>query len=179
LTYLATWRFRGDIVALPEGSVFFTNEPVLEVTAPIVDAQLVESFIVNAVHLQTIIATKAVRCVEAARGRRLIDFALRRTHGTDAALKVARASYLAGFDATSNVLAGQVYGIPISGTMAHAYVQSFADELDAFRAFAASYPQQTVLLIDTYDTVHGAERAALVGQEMARRGQPPARRAAR
>lgn len=171
LAYLATWRFQGDVVALPEGSVFFLNEPVLEVTAPIVDAQLVESFLVNAVHLQTLIATKAARCVEAARGRRLIDFALRRTHGTDAALKVARASYLAGFDATSNVLAGQVYGIPISGTMAHSYVESFADELDAFRAFAASYPQHTVLLIDTYDTVHGAARAALVGQEMARRGQ--------
>src|SRR5262249_20955458 len=112
LGYLATWRFQGDVVALPEGSVFFRNEPVFEVTAPIVDAQLVESFLVNAVHLQTLIATKAARCVEAAQGRGLIDFALRRTHGTDAALKVARASYLAGFDATSNVLAGQVYGIP-------------------------------------------------------------------
>jgi nicotinate phosphoribosyltransferase len=110
--------------------VFFCNEPVLEVTAPIVEAQLVESFIVNAVHLQTLIATKAARCVEAAQGRSLIDFALRRTHGTDAALKVARASYLAGFDATSNVLAGQVYGMPISGTMAHAYVESFPDELE-------------------------------------------------
>jgi nicotinate phosphoribosyltransferase len=109
--------------------------------------------------------------VEAARGRSLIDCALRRTHGTDAALKVARASYLAGFDATSNVLAGQVYGIPISGTMAHSYVESFTDELEAFRAFAVSYPEHTVLLIDTYDTVHGAARAALVGQEMARRGQ--------
>jgi len=92
VSYLATWRFQGDVVALPEGSVFFINEPVLEVTAPIVEAQLVESFIVNAVHLQTLIATKAARCVEAARGRSLIDFALRRTHGTDAALKVARAS---------------------------------------------------------------------------------------
>lgn len=171
LAYLATWRFQGDVVALPEGSVFFGNEPVLEVTAPIVDAQLVESFIVNAVHLQTLIATKAARCVEAARGRGLIDFALRRTHGTDAALKVARASYLAGFDATSNVLAGQVYGIPISGTMAHAYVESFPDELEAFRAYAVSYPAHTVLLIDTYDTVLGAARAALVGQEMAQRGQ--------
>jgi nicotinate phosphoribosyltransferase len=171
LAYLAQWRFQGDVVALPEGSVFFSNEPMLEVTAPIVDAQLVESFIVNAVHLQTLIATKAARCVEAARGRSLIDFALRRTHGTDAGLKVARASYLAGFDATSNVLAGQVYGIPISGTMAHSYVESFTDELEAFRAFAVSYPEHTVLLIDTYDTVHGAARAALVGQEMARRGQ--------
>lgn len=171
LTHLATWRFRGDVMALPKGSVFFINEPVLEVTAPIVDAQLVETFLVNAIHLQTLIATKASRCVHAAQGRHLVDFALRRTHGTDAGMKVARASYLAGFDATSNVLAGQVYGIPISGTMAHAYVCSFADELEAFRAYATTYPEQTVLLIDTYDTVAGAHRAARVGQEMAQRGQ--------
>jgi nicotinate phosphoribosyltransferase len=171
LAYLADWRFRGDVMALPEGCVFFVDEPVVEVTAPIIDAQLVESFIVNAVHLQTLIAAKASRCVHAAQGRSVIDFALRRTHGTDAGMKVARASYLAGFDATSNVLAGHVYGIPISGTMAHAYVTCFADELEAFRAFAATYPQQTVLLIDTYDTLTGARRAAVVGQEMARRGQ--------
>lgn len=171
LAYLAQWRFHGDVMALPEGRVFFVHEPVLEVTAPIIDAQLVESFIVNAVHLQTVIATKAARCVQAARGRSLVDFALRRTHGTDAALKVARASYLVGFDATSNVLAGQVYHIPISGTMAHAYICSFADELEAFRAYAATYPDQTVLLIDTYDTLRGAQRAAMVGQEMAQRGQ--------
>jgi nicotinate phosphoribosyltransferase len=122
LTYLATWQFRGDVWALPEGTVFFVNEPILEVTAPIIDAQLVESFLVNAIHLQTLIATKAARCVQAAQGRRLMDFALRRTHGTDAAMKVARASYLAGFDSTSNVLAGQHYSIPIAGTMAHSYV---------------------------------------------------------
>lgn len=101
----------------------------------------------------------------------MVDFALRRTHGTDAGLKVARASYLAGFDATSDVLAGQRYGIPLSGTMAHAYVSSFPHEIDAFRAFAVTYPQHTVLLIDTYDTVEGARRAAVVGQEMAQRGQ--------
>ena len=151
--------------------MFFCNEPVLEVTAPIVEAQLVESFIVNAVHLQTLIATKAARCVEAARGRSLIDFALRRTHGTDAALKVARASYLAGFDAASNVLAGQAYGIPLSGTIAHFYVESFTDELEAFRAFAVSYPAHTVLLIDTYDTVHGATRAALLGVRLVSRNR--------
>lgn len=170
LAYLHQWRFRGDVMALPEGTVFFVNEPVLEVTAPIIDAQLVESFIVNAVHLQTLIATKASRCVQAAQGRSLIDFALRRTHGTDAAMKVARASYLAGFDATSNVLAGEVYDIPIAGTMAHSYVTCFPEEIDAFRAFAASFPQHTVLLIDTYDTLVGAQRAAIVGQEMAQRG---------
>ncbi|MDH3599895.1 MAG: nicotinate phosphoribosyltransferase [Candidatus Tectomicrobia bacterium] len=171
LTYLSTWQFRGEVWALPEGTVFFVNEPVLEVTAPIIDAQLVESFLVNAIHLQTLIATKAARCVQAAQGRRLMDFALRRTHGTDAAMKVARASYLAGFDSTSNVLAGQHYGIPIAGTMAHSYVTCFSDEIEAFRSFAHTFPQQTVLLIDTYDTMTGAKRAAEVGQEMARRGQ--------
>lgn len=171
LTYLQGWRFQGDVWAMPEGSVFFVNEPVLEVTAPLIEAQLVESFLVNAIHIQTLIATKAARCVQAARGRSLIDFSLRRTHGTDAAMKVARASYLAGFDSTSNVLAGRWYGIPISGTMAHAYVACFPQEIEAFRAFAETYPQHTVLLIDTYDTIVGAKQAAIVGQEMARRGQ--------
>lgn len=170
LDYLATWRFRGDVLALPEGCFFFKDEPILEVTGPIIDAQLVESFIINAVHLQTLIATKACRCVQAAQGRTLVDFALRRTHGTDAAMKVSRASYLAGFASTSNVLAGQVYGIPITGTMAHSYVSSFRHEIDAFRAYAATYPDQTVLLIDTYDTLKGAEHAVTVGLEMARQG---------
>jgi nicotinate phosphoribosyltransferase len=170
LAYLARWRFEGEVMALPEGRVFFVNEPILEVTAPLIQAQLVESFIVNAVHLQTLIATKAARCVQAAQGRSLIDFALRRTHGTDAAMKVARASYLAGFNATSNVLAGHVYGIPITGTMAHSYITSFPQEIEAFQAFAASYPDHTVLLIDTYDTLAGARRAVEVGREMARRG---------
>ncbi len=171
LTYLSTWRFRGDVWALPEGTAFFVNEPVLEVTAPIIDAQLAESFIVNAIHFQTLIATKAARCVQAAQGRGLMDFSLRRTHGTDAAMKVARASYLAGFGSTSNVLAGQHYGIPIAGTMAHSYVTCLRHEIDAFRSFANTFPQQTVLLIDTYDTIAGAKRAAEVGQEMAQRGQ--------
>jgi nicotinate phosphoribosyltransferase len=170
LAYLAQWRFQGDVLALPEGRLCFVNEPFVEVTAPILDAQLVESFIVNAIHLQTLIATKAARCVQAARGRSLVDFALRRTHGTDAAMKVARASYLAGFDATSNVLAGKQYGIPIAGTMAHSYVTCFPEEIAAFRAYATTYPAQTILLIDTYDTLSGARRAAVVGQEMARQG---------
>jgi nicotinate phosphoribosyltransferase len=171
LAYLSGWRFQGDVWALPEGTVCFANEPLLEVTAPIIEAQLVESFVVNAVHFQTLIATKAARCVQAAQGRNLMDFSLRRTHGTDAAMKVARASYLAGFDSTSNVLAGQRYGIPIAGTMAHSYITSFPHEIDAFRAFAQTFPQQTVLLIDTYDTLAGAKRAAVVGQEMAQRGE--------
>lgn len=171
LAYLQDWRFHGEVWAMPDGTVFFVNEPVLEITAPIIEAQLVESFVVNAIHLQSLIATKASRCVHAAQGRSLIDFSLRRTHGTDAGMKVARSSYLAGFVSTSNVLAGQQYGIPIAGTMAHAYVTCFAEEIDAFRAFAETYPQQTVLLIDTYDTITGAQRATIVGQEMAQRGE--------
>ena len=171
LMYLSTWRFQGDVWAAAEGTVCFANEPILEVTAPIIEAQLVESFIVNAVHLQTLLATKAARCVQAAQGRRLLDFSLRRAHGADAAMQAARTSYLAGFESTSNVLAGQRYGIPIAGTMAHSYVTSFADESEAFRAFVHSFPRHAVLLIDTYDTLIGARRAAEVGQEMARRGQ--------
>jgi nicotinate phosphoribosyltransferase len=116
------------------------------------------------------IATKAARCIHAASGRRLVDFSLRRTHGIDAGLKVARSSYIAGFVATSNVLAGKLYGIPITGTMAHSYISSFRDELEAYRAYARSFPDKTVLLIDTYDTVAGAQKATIVGQEMAKEG---------
>jgi nicotinate phosphoribosyltransferase len=170
LRYLGRLRFTGSVRALPEGTVCFPDEPLLEVTAPLVEAQLAETVVLNQVHLQTLVASKAARCVRAARGRRLVDFGLRRTHGTDAGLKVARCAYLAGFDATSNVLAGQRYGVPIAGTMAHSYVQAFGDELAAFRAYARSYPDACTLLIDTYDTVTGAERAAVVGQELAAAG---------
>jgi nicotinate phosphoribosyltransferase len=170
LTHLGGLRFTGQVRALPEGTVCFPDEPLLELTAPIGEAQLVETVIVNQVHLQTLIASKAARCVEAAQGRRLVEFGLRRTHGTDAGLKVARCTYLAGFDATSNVRAGQAYGIPIAGTMAHSYVQAFPDELAAFRAYAQSYPDACTLLVDTYDTMEGVRRAAVVGQELAAAG---------
>jgi nicotinate phosphoribosyltransferase len=143
---------------------------MIEVTAPMIEAQLVETAVLNQIHFQTIVASKAARCVEAARGRRLVDFSLRRTHGTDAGLKVGRCTYLAGFDATSNVLAGKLYGIPVAGTMAHSYIQAFEDELAAFRAFARAYPDACTLLIDTYDTVEGARRAAIVGRELAAAG---------
>ncbi|MDW7710518.1 MAG: nicotinate phosphoribosyltransferase [Deferrisomatales bacterium] len=171
LRYLEGMRFTGDMVALQEGRLFFRDEPILEVTAPIIEAQVVETFILNAVNLQTSIATKAARCVHAAQGRRLVDFSLRRTHGPEAGLKVARASFLAGFHGTSNVLAGKRYGIPVAGTMAHSFVTSFEDETEAFRAFAEAFPGNTVLLIDTYDTVAGARKAAVVGREMAARGE--------
>ena len=126
--------------AIPKGGFFSADEPVLEVTAPVIQAQIAETFIINQVHLQSMIATKASRCVHAAAGRPVVDFALRRTHGTDAGMKVARASYLAGFAGTSNVMAGKNYGIPIVGTMAHSFVMSFEREIDAFRAYAASFP---------------------------------------
>ena len=170
LDYLKTMRFTGSIYALAEGEIFFKDEPILEVTAPIIEAQILETFVINTINLQSMIATKAARCVHAAAGRRLVDFSLRRAHGTDAGLKVARSSYIAGFVATSNVLAGKVYGIPISGTMAHSYVSSFGDEMEAFKAFARSFPKKTILLIDTYDTISGAQKAAIVGQEMTKEG---------
>lgn len=171
LDFLKTLHFTGDIYALPEGELFFIDEPIIEVSAPIIEAQIMETFAINAVNFQSVIATKAARCVHAADGRQLVDFSLRRTHGIDAGLKVARSSYIAGFSATSNVLAGKLYGIPVSGTMAHSYVSSFGDELEAFRAFARSFPENTILLVDTYDTIEGAQNAAVVGREMAEQGR--------
>jgi len=171
LHYLADLRFTGQVWAIPEGRIFFKDEPVIEITAPIIEAQIVETFIINQIHLQSLIATKAARCVYAAANRPLVDFALRRTHGTDAGMKVARASYLAGFAGTSNVMAGQRYRIPIVGTMAHSFVSSFEREIDAFRAYAASFPNTAVLLIDTFDTLQGARNAAQVAKEMAGRDE--------
>jgi nicotinate phosphoribosyltransferase len=171
LSYLEKFRFSGSVWAIPEGRLFFVNEPLLEVTAPLIEAQLVETFIINAMNLQVMIATKASRCVQAAWPRKLVDFSLRRTHGTDAGMKAARASFIAGFIGTSNVLAGKVYGIPIYGTMAHSFVTSFESEINAFRAFARTFPENTVLLVDTYDTLQGAKAAAEVGKEMACRGE--------
>ncbi len=170
LHYLSALKFTGDVWAIPEGRIFFTDEPIVEISAPIIEAQLVETFIINQMHLQSLIATKAARCVHAAR-RPLVDFALRRSHGTNAGMKVARASYLAGFAGTSNVRAGQQYGIPIVGTMAHSFIMSFECEIDAFRAYVASFPNNSILLIDSYDTLTGAKNAVEVAKEMAGRGQ--------
>lgn len=171
LEFLSGMRFTGDVLAVPEGTVIFPNEPLLEVTAPIAEAQIVETYLLNAIQLQTLIATKAARVLSAARGRGVVDFASRRTHGRDSSLKVARASYLAGFSATSNVLAGKMYGIPVAGTLAHSFVQAFENEIDSFRAFARVFPDNTTLLIDTYDTIEGAGKAVQIGQEMAREGK--------
>ncbi len=159
LDYLADFRFTGDVYAVPEGTVVFANEPVLEVIAPLPEAQLVETFLLNQVHYQTVVASKAARVVSAAGGRTVVDFGLRRYHGIDAGLKAARAAYIAGVDATSNVLAGMFYGIPVTGTMAHSYVLAHDSEIDAFRRFTECYPD-TVLLVDTYDTLEGVRRVA-------------------
>lgn len=171
LSYLEGFRFSGDVQAIPEGRLFFVNEPVIEVDAPLIEAQLVETFLINAVNLQTMIATKASRCFQAAGERQLVDFSLRRDQGTEAGLKVARASYIGGFVGTSNVLAGKSFGLPVFGTMAHSFITSFDGEIEAFRAFARTFPQNTVLLLDTYDTDCGALKAAQIGKEMAERGE--------
>lgn len=170
LEYLKSFRFTGDVWAVPEGRLVFQEEPTIEVTASMPEAQVVETLIINQVNLQTLAASKTSRCVWAAHGAAVTDFSLRRTQGTDAGMKVARSSYLAGCVSTSNVLAGKVHGIPIAGTMAHSYITSFPEEIDAFRAYSRSFPDNTTLLIDTYDTVVGAQKAAVVGKEMDSKG---------
>jgi nicotinate phosphoribosyltransferase len=170
LDYLRRFRFTGEVWAVPEGTVVFPNEPLIRVTAPIIEAQLIETFILNTVNLQTTIASKASRVVNAAKGRTVIEFGLRREHGTDAGMKAARSSYIAGCDGTSNVLAGMRYGIPTFGTMAHSFVMLFDREIDSFRAFVKTFPDKSTLLIDTFDDVKGAEKAAIVAKELEKKG---------
>jgi nicotinate phosphoribosyltransferase len=167
---LATLRFTGDVDAMPEGTVFFADEPVLQVTAPLPEAQLVETRLINLVHFQTIIASKAARMVLAAPGKQLLDFGLRRAHGAEAGLLAARASYLAGFAGTATVLAGRDFGIPIVGTMAHSFVQAHDDEATAFERFARIRPKALTLLIDTYDTERGATIVADLAPRLAADG---------
>ena len=157
LRSLERFRFTGDVHAVPEGTPVFANEPILEVVAPLPQAQLIETFVLNQIHLQTVVASKAARVVWSARGRAVVDFGARRTHGIDAAIKAARASYIAGAASTSNVLAGRLYGIPVAGTMAHSYVQAHGDERSAFASFTRMFPG-TVLLVDTYDTLAGVQQ---------------------
>jgi nicotinate phosphoribosyltransferase len=156
---LAQLRFTGDVHAMPEGTVFFPNEPILRVTAPMPEAQLLETRVLNLVHFETVIASKAARSRLAGGAKRLIDFGLRRAHGAEAGLLAARAAYLAGFDGTSTAIAGARFGIPVFGTMAHSFVQAHDTEAEAFAHFAAAFPEKAVLLIDTYDTVEGARIA--------------------
>jgi nicotinate phosphoribosyltransferase len=170
LEWLSGWRFTGDVHALPEGTPFFADEPVLRVTAPIAEAQLVESRLINLLQLPILVASKAARCVLAAGGRRLVDFGMRRAHGAEAALLAARAAYLAGFDATATVEAGRRFGIPLSGTMAHSFVLAHAHEVDAFLGFARCHPGNAVFLIDTWDTERGAHRAVEAARTLAAEG---------
>jgi nicotinate phosphoribosyltransferase len=168
--HLGDWRFTGDVDAVPEGTIFFPNEPILRVTAPISQAQLVETRLINLLNLQTMIASKAARCVLAAERRLLVDFGLRRAHGAEAGVLASRASYLAGFDGTATVLAGKMFDIPVYGTMAHAYVQAHDSERAAFESFARSQPGNVVLLIDTYDTEQGARVVVALAPELGKSG---------
>lgn len=170
LDYLEKFRFTGEVWAVPEGTIVFPEEPLIRITAPIIEAQLVETFILNTVNLQTMLATKASRVVCAAQGKPIIEFGLRRTQGTDAGMKAARCSYLAGASGTSNVLAGIKYHIPLSGTMAHSYIMAFDNETDAFRTFAQAFPDKSTFLIDTYDDLKGAENAATIAKELEKNG---------
>jgi nicotinate phosphoribosyltransferase len=170
IDHLANWRFTGDVDAMPEGTIFFPNEPILRVTAPICQAQLVETRLINLLNLQTMIASKAARCVLAADKRLLVDFGLRRAHGAEAGVLASRASYLAGFNGTATVLAGMLFDIPVYGTMAHAYVQAHDTERAAFETFARSQPGNVVLLIDTYDTEQGARAVVALAPELRRDG---------
>jgi nicotinate phosphoribosyltransferase len=170
IDYLSSLRFTGDVHAMPEGSVFFANEPILRVTAPLPQAQLVESRLINIVHYQTLIAAKAARMMLAAPNMVLVDFGFRRAHGAEAGLMAARASYLTGFAGTATVLAGQEFGIPIYGTMAHSFIESFDDESAAFAAFAQSRPDNLVLLIDTYDVEAAARKVVALAPKLQRSG---------
>lgn len=170
---LSDFEFTGSVRAVAEGTPVFPNEPLIEVTAPIAEAQLAETIVMNQIHFATVVASKAARIVEAAGNRDVIDFGPRRMHGTDAGLKAARAFYIAGVAATSNVLAGQKYGVPITGTMAHSYIQAHDSERDAFERFSETFPE-TVLLVDTYDTLEGVDKvielAEARGSDFAVRG---------
>lgn len=163
LKYLANFKFSGDIWAMREGEIFFANEPVLRVTAPIIEGQILESFLLNTVNLHTMLASKASRVVNAAGGRGVFDFSLRRTHGPSAALAAARSSYIAGAGGTSNCLAGKIFDIPVVGTMAHSFVVSFESEKESFLAYAQAFPRRTILLVDTYDTKKGIASAIETG----------------
>lgn len=170
LERLASFRFTGDVYAMREGTVFFASEPILRVEAPLPEAQLIESRLVNLLQYQTLVASKAARCKLAAGEGQLIDFGMRRAHGAEAALLLARATYIAGFDATATVAAAYAFDIPLAGTMAHSFIQAHQSEAEAFRNFANAHPHHVTLLIDTYDTERGAQRAAKLARELKAQG---------
>jgi nicotinate phosphoribosyltransferase len=166
LDYLGELRFSGEVHAMAEGTAFFASEPILRVIAPLPQAQLVESRLINILHFQSLIATKAARCVLAAPGKLLVDFGMRRAHGAEAALLAARASYLAGFAGTATVLAGQAFDIPLYGTMAHSFIEAQDDETAAFEIFARARPDNVVLLLDTYDTEAAARKVVALAPRL-------------
>ena len=170
LAWLRDFRFTGDVYAVPEGTPVFSNEPLLEVVAPMPEAQLIETLVMNQIHVQTVQASKAQRVVTAANGKPVVDFGARRMHGIDAALKAARAFWIGGVASTSNVLAGKIYGVPVAGTMAHSFIQAHENEMAAFRAFARVFPE-TVLLVDTYDTLAGVRKVIDLAHAMGDRFQ--------
>ncbi len=158
--YLKSLRFTGEVWAMPEGTAVFANEPLLRVTAPVIEAQIIETFLLTTINLQTLIASKAARVVTAAAGRSVIEFGTRRAHGSEAGLLAARAAYIGGCIGTSNVEAGFLFGIPTFGTLAHSFVMLFDQEDDAFRAFLKVFPESATILVDTYDTLAATERLA-------------------
>lgn len=171
LKTLPDFHFTGDLWAMPEGTIALPHEPLLRVTAPLMEAQLLETYLLNKVNYQTMIATKASRVVLTAQGKPVIDFGLRRAHDESAGIKGARAAYIGGCVGTSNVEAGRIYGIPVKGTHAHSFVLSFENEVNAFRAYVQTFPENATFLIDTYDVIRGARNAITVAKEMEKRGE--------
>ncbi len=172
LDYLKDFRFSGDIYSMNEGDIIFPREPIVRIHSTIMEAQLIESILLNTINFQTLIATKAARVVNAAGGGGVLEFGLRRAQGVDGALSAARASYIGGVIATSNTLAGKKYGIPVSGSMAHSWVMAYDDEYQSFSKFAELYPDSVILLIDTYDTLgSGIENAIKIGKELKKKGK--------
>ena len=168
--YLEQLRFTGDLHAMPEGTVFFPNEPIVRVTAPLPQAQIIETRVINLLHYQTLIASKAARCILVASGKPVIDFGLRRAHGAEAGLLASRACYMAGFSGTATVLGGALYEIPVFGTMAHSFIQAHADESEAFAHFADAQPENIILLIDTYNIEEGARKVVALALQLHKKG---------
>ncbi len=172
LDFLQNYRFSGDLYAMDEGTLVFPGEPLIRVHSSLIEAQLIESLLLNTINFQTLIATKAARIYNTSKGGEILEFGLRRAQGIDGALSAARAAYIGGVTSTSNTMAGKNYGIPVSGTMAHSWVMAFDDELEAFRAYSEYYPDNTILLIDTYDTLgSGINNAITVGLEQKAKGK--------
>jgi nicotinate phosphoribosyltransferase len=165
LNYLRNFKFTGNLYSVDEGEIVFANEPIIQVEAPIIQAQIIETFLMNTIQISILVATKALRCYSVAPDKMLIDFGMRRAHGTDAGMIAARSSYIGGFVGTSNVLAGKEFGIPIYGTMAHSFVMAHDTEEKAFENFASVYPENTIFLIDTYDTLEGVKNAIKVAKK--------------